>query len=112
MIDFTPQLTGRVARQLDPEGMLYMWKKDEPVLSTMVGQYERCVALFTSKKKLEEAARVFDIPYETIKQVDSPEFVPDLWLRGIRLIVNPRKTEHGRVRYFELCPPLDEAPNE
>jgi hypothetical protein len=99
-----PRPTGKVKKDLNLEGLLLLWRGDQPVLIVIDGADSWCLPIFSTKGNLDYAAEVFGLEYETIKQVAGPDFCDSAWAGGIRIVLDPYKTERGTVRYLEVCP--------
>lgn len=83
----------------------------QPVLLAMPGTEDRFVAIFSSPDKLDALYRASGVPYTRVQQiVDGPEFLESLAENilpfRLRVAVDLRRMENGRVRFLEI--PLSE----
>jgi hypothetical protein len=96
-----PRRTEKPAQALDLAGMLLLWRGEQPVLIGIAGA-GFAVPLFTTKEKLEEAAKLYELPFDRIKTVDDQdEFLVSI-PPEVLVVVDPWTTPQGTVRYLQV----------
>lgn len=103
-----PRQVGRAPIELDLHGMLLPWKGEQPVALQILGG-NVAVPLFTTPEKLEATLGAFGIPYERIREIDDSEGFIASMPPEVEIIVDPWKTEDGKVRYLQAMGRLKPA---
>lgn len=91
-------------KELTLTGMLMPWKDGQPALLHMLGTEASVyyLPLFEDPDQLRAVLARADVPFESIKQVeDGGEFL-DSVPPDIVVVVNPRFTDEGKVRFFQV----------
>jgi len=90
-------------------GMLIPWATRAPVLIHLLGSEAFYLPVFSTEEQLHSFMQMTTYVYDSIKMVENGvEFLESIPLRspeGLDLIViqNPRVTEEGRVRFFQIA---------
>jgi len=105
-----PRPTGRVG-EVFLEGMLLLWRGEQPVLLRVAGGVGHCIPVFSSLEAIATAAAEFSLRYERIRQVsDARQFAADMGAQRVAIIVDPHVGANGKIRYLSLRVQNDEAP--
>lgn len=100
--DEPPKPTGNVGAT-NIAGSLIPWRDDNPVLMRSFGSDSEYLPLFDSEDLLKAFMTRSGIPYSSIKEIDDPALFMKEIPPEILIAVNPRYTEEGRVRWFQLA---------
>jgi hypothetical protein len=89
-------------------GLLLMWDGKQPVTLRVIGRAGGdVIPLFTSKERLEQFAKEFNCTFERIRKVDDHHvFLDEIMSQRIGAIIDPRRSDDGKVLYTEVRPDL------
>ena len=97
-----PRPTGAPVRAVELTGKLFPWSQEQPVLLQMPGSSALYLPCFSSAKGLREVLGRSRVGFGSIKQIDDGrEFLSSI-PGAIVVIVDPRYTEQGRVRFTQV----------
>ena len=116
MEEFAPRPTGKPPEGIVLTGKLIPWlESDQPALVQMPACQDYFLPVFSTEDALRSVMGQAGIPFFKIKQIDDGrEFLEELpyWYSGarLRIAVDLRFTEEGRVRFVEVFrnPPTTE----
>ena len=105
-MDEAPKYVGTSIQQVHLTGTLFPWCDGMPVYLRMPGSPFLYLPCFTHESALRDVMRQAGVTFDKIKQIaDGVEFmacfrVPEA--SNIRVILNPRYTPEGKVRYIQV----------
>lgn len=105
---FAPRSVSDELKEVSLTGMLVPWKASQPVLLSMPMSDAFYLPAFDSEEGLRSLMGQAAVPFDNIKVIeDGAEFlasIPDHSPEGapLKIILNPRFTERGTVRFTEI----------
>ena len=104
---FAPRPVSSELKDIDLTDKLFPWKGDQPVLLSMPLSNALYLPLFNLEGSLRAVLKKVGVPFERIKKVDDgrvfleslPKFIG---IQPLKVILNPRFTETGTVRFTEV----------
>lgn len=98
-----PRPTGKPAQPVTITGTCFPWSGEQPVLLTMPGSSLLYLPLFDDPQALETIMGHYGVPYASVKRVDdAQDFLDSVVQPGLAVILNPRLTETGRLRFMQV----------
>ncbi len=99
----SPRPTGKPTESVTLTGTCMPWKDDHPVFLTMPGSPWLYLPLFENAAALEAVLGHYGVTYASVKRVDDErEFIESITDPGVVVILNPRLTETGRLRFLQV----------
>lgn len=89
-------------KEIDLTGMIYPESNGQPVFLNIEGSPLTYIGLFRTKERLEQSMKEIKKDYDNIKEIMvGGEFLESI-PKEITVIIDPRLTERGTVRYTQV----------
>jgi len=99
---YGPRATGKRSEYVDLTGCMFAWRNESPLTCEMPGSDLAYLACFRRHEDLVRFMHSIKVPSYTVKViVHGGEFL-DCVPREVRVILDPRQTEEGTLRYTEI----------
>jgi hypothetical protein len=98
-----PKPTGKPVSEVTLNGAVFPWDGMQPVLLTMPGSDLLYLPCFQDVSDLEAIMDHYQIEYASVKRIDDErEFTTSITNPRVAVILNPRITETGRLRFMQV----------